>query len=391
MSGVLAIIPARGGSKGIPRKNLQPFNGRPLVVHTIEQARQASVVTRVVVSTDHDEIAAVATIAGAEVIRRPEEISGDTASSESALLHVLDELHVAEGYAPELVVFLQATSPLRREGEIDRAVATLQRQGADSLFSACRLEGFVWRQDATGLRSLTYDHLRRPRRQEIGADYLENGSIYVLKPWVLRQLGNRLGGKVAIHEMDALDSFQVDEPGDFELMERLLALRLAAERPGLGGIQLLVLDFDGVMTDDRVIVHQDGTESVVCSRSDGMGLGRVRAAGIEVLVLSKEMNPVVGARCRKLGIECHQGCNSKLPKLQELAAARGLRPSEVAYMGNDVNDVECMRWAGVSIAPVDARPEAVAAARWVTRQRGGKGAVREVCEAFKQDKETGKS
>jgi YrbI family 3-deoxy-D-manno-octulosonate 8-phosphate phosphatase len=383
-SDVLAIIPARGGSKGIPRKNLASVGGVPLVVRSIRHAMAAASVTRVVVSTDDDEIAAVARVEGAEVVERPPELSGDTASSESALSHVLDHLRSADGYEPDLVVFLQATSPLRRPNDVDEAVAALDREGADSLFSACRLEGFVWRQDGSGLRSLTYDHARRPRRQEIGTDWLENGSIYVFKPWVLRESGNRLGGAVALFEMDPLDSFQVDEPGDVELMERIALCRPAASSsgPDLSRVRLLVLDFDGVMTDDRVLVHEDGSEAVLCHRGDGLGVERLRRSGVEVVVLSKERNPVVAARCRKLGISCLQAVDAKLPRLQALAADRGLSPAAVVYVGNDVTDLECVAWAGVGVAVADAHPEVRAAATWVTRRQGGVGAVREVCDAI---------
>ncbi len=380
-SEVLALIPARGGSKGIPRKNLQPLAGRPLIAHTVEHALAAQRVTRVVVSTDDDEIAAVAEACGADVIRRPAEISGDTASSESALLHALDHLRDAEGYERALVVFLQATSPIRRPSDIDDAISTLVDAGADSLFSACPVHGFVWRRSGDGLRSLTYDHEHRPRRQDIGDDFLENGSIYVFKPWVLRELGNRLGGRIAVYEMDPLHSFQVDEPGDLELMERILQPEpQRTEPPDLSAVELLVLDFDGVMTDDRVITDQNGIESAICHRGDGFGIERLRQAGIEVIVLSKETNPVVAARCGKLGITCHQGFDDKLPKLKALAAGRGLRPDHVAYVGNDLNDIECVTWAGVGIAVADARTPVRKAAGWVTACRGGMGAVREVCE-----------
>ncbi len=221
---ILALIPARGGSKGIPGKNLRKLAGKPLLAHSIEQAQQASAVTRVAVSTDDGSIAEVAGRFGAEVIRRPAEISGDEATSESALIHALDHLEGEEGYVPDLVLFLQATSPLRRSDDIPRAIETLRAEGADSLFSACAVHGFLWRRNSAGLASVSYDFRRRQRRQDIGEDLLENGSIYLFKPWVLRRHGNRLGGKISIHRMDPLFSFQVDEPGDLQLMERLLAL-----------------------------------------------------------------------------------------------------------------------------------------------------------------------
>lgn len=380
----LCIIPARGGSRGIPGKNLQPIAGHPLLAHSVAAASAARRVTHVVVSTDSETIGDCVRGLGATVVTRPAEFASDTASSESALLHALDALRERGGTDPDLVVFLQATSPLRPPGSIDAAIELFEREAADSLFSASPVHGFVWREDSAGLRSMTYDHHHRPRRQDIGHDWLENGSIYIFKPWVLRETGNRLGGKVVVFPMHPLDSFQVDEPSDLGLFESLFALRApqlgAPPRDVLARVQLLALDFDGVMTDDRVLVDETGREAVLCSRSDGMGIGRVKEAGIEVVVLSKETNPVVTARCRKLGIACTQSLDDKLAVLKVLATERGLEPHQVAYVGNDVNDVPPLGWVGVPIAVGDARSEARAVARWTTTRPGGFGAVREVCE-----------
>ena len=215
----LATILARGGSKGIPRKNVRLLAGKPLIAHTIEHARQARSVDRVVVSTDDPEIAAVSEQYGAEVVWRPAEISGDTASSESALLHALDFLEQAEGYRPDLVVFLQCTSPIRRPKDIDQAVQTLLDEDADSLLSVVPFHLFVWRLvDGQG-QPVDYDHRRRPRRQDRQPEYMENGSIYVFKPWVLRQFNNRLGGKIALYVMDGWSSVDINTLRDFELCE----------------------------------------------------------------------------------------------------------------------------------------------------------------------------
>jgi YrbI family 3-deoxy-D-manno-octulosonate 8-phosphate phosphatase len=377
----LAVIPARGGSKGIPRKNVRPICGKPLLGWTIEAARAARQVDRIVVSTDDPEIAAVARRFGADVIDRPAEISGDTASSESALLHALDHLRDTKGYEPDLVVFLQATSPLRRPGDVQAAIETLEQERADSLFSACTAHGFVWRLHEGRLRSLTYDYRSRPRRQEIGEDLVENGSIYVFRPSVLRETNNRLGGKVAVYRMDPLDSFQIDEPGDFERMEQLADLRGDRRpRPDLSPVRLLVLDFDGVMTDNRVLVSQDGAEAVWCHRGDGWGIARLKERGMRIAVISTEANAVVGARCRKLGLEFVQACDDKLSALRELAASLALGPEQIAYVGNDVNDLDCLNWVGVPIAVADAVPEVRSVARLTTTQVGGYGAVREVTD-----------
>ena len=379
----VAIIPARGGSKGIPRKNLRLLAGKPLIAHTIEHVRQARSVDRVVVSTDDPEIAAVSEQYGAEVVWRPAEISGDTASSESALLHALEYIQQTEGYEPELVVFLQATSPCRLPEDIDGAVQTLLECNADSVFSACA-EHFTgrWRIGPDGTAfPVNFKPGRRPLRQDYPIEYLENGSIYVFRPWVLRQTGNRMGGKIVIYDMPALRSLQVDKLADLELMEQLLALRRSTSKsPNLAEVRLLVLDFDGVMTDNRVLVDQDGIEAVWCHRGDGWGIARVREVGIEVVVLSTETNPVVAARCRKLGIECVQGCDDKLSTLQAMVQQRSLGPEQVAYVGNDVNDLACMRWVGLPITVADAVPEVRTISELVTTRSGGKGAVREVAE-----------
>jgi N-acylneuraminate cytidylyltransferase len=392
---IIAIIPARGGSKGIPQKNVIPIQGRPLLVHTIEDASGSPSISRVIVSTDDREIGAIAAGSGAEVVWRPAAISSDRSSSEAALLHVLDHLRDTEGLEPELVVFLQATSPIRGKDDIEEAIATLRRDRADSLFSARAIHGFVWRLAPDRLEPINYDPLRRPMRQDLGESILEeNGSIYVFRPAILRAHGSRLGGRIAVYLQGPCESLQVDEPADLEAIRRLMDARSTRRGdPGLARVRLLVLDFDGVMTDDRVLVSQDGAEAVFCKRSDGWGLQRLREGGVGVLVLSAETNPVVQARCRKLGVECVQGIKDKEETLRALAVRHGLGPAEVAYVGNDVNDAGCLRWAGVPIVVADAAPEIRPLARLVTRLPGGAGAVREVADwilAARADLQRGK-
>jgi len=383
---IVAIIPARGGSKGIPGKNLRSVGGQPLIAWSIQHALQTPRISRVIVSTDSPDIATVARAYGAEVIVRPDEISGDTASSESCLVHALDVMKAHDGAEPDLVVFLQPTSPMREADETTRAIDTLEGAGADSLFSASRVEGFIWRVERDGtLRSFSYNHLSRPRRQDAPEDLVENGSIYIFKPSVLRQFNNRLGGTIAVHRMSAIHSLQIDEPADLELVDSLMRAASGVRKPpisSLRALRLLVLDFDGVLTDNRVLVREDGIESVWCSRGDGLGIERLRQSGFEIIVLSKEKNPVVAARCQKLRLRCIQGCDNKLVALRGLAAEAGLAPGAIAYVGNDVNDLECLQWVGVPIAVNDAVPEVAAVAVWVTIATGGHGAVREVCDAI---------
>jgi 3-deoxy-D-manno-octulosonate 8-phosphate phosphatase (KDO 8-P phosphatase) len=155
------------------------------------------------------------------------------------------------------------------------------------------------------------------------------------------------------------------------------ALRTAIRR-----IRLLVFDFDGVFTDNTVWTDQDGRESVRCWRSDGLGLQRLRQTPIQSMVISTEENPVVSARCRKLKIDCLQGQPDKGAALAKVARERGLDLSEVAYLGNDTNDKECLETAGLPMVVQDAYPTVIPLARYRTRANGGFGAVREVCELF---------
>ncbi|TCD48352.1 acylneuraminate cytidylyltransferase family protein [Chlorobium sp. N1] len=219
----VAIIPARGGSKGLPGKNIHPVAGRPLIAWTIMQARGAQSVDRVVVSTDDAAIAAVARRYGAEVVERPPELSGDSATSESAILHTLESIGGGGAAEPELVVFLQATSPLRLPGDIDRAVAAFVEEGADSLISVTRADDLtIWEESEGGWRSVNFDWRQRGMRQDRPPQYIENGSIYLFRPGVLRKGGNRIGERLAVYRMEFWQTWEIDSLEEVPLVEFFL-------------------------------------------------------------------------------------------------------------------------------------------------------------------------
>jgi N-acylneuraminate cytidylyltransferase len=222
MKKILAIIPARGGSKGILRKNIRLIAGKPLIGYTIEQALKTPSINRVVVSTDDAEITTVSQQFGAEVIQRPKELSNDTATSESALIHVLDYLKNIEGYEPDLIVFLQATSPIRESDDIENAINLFLQENADSLLSVIKSHPWLWRINDGQPESFNFNYRNRPRRQDRVPEYLENGSIYIFKPWVLVKFNNRLGGKIALYEMNEKSLVDIDEPWDLELCEHIM-------------------------------------------------------------------------------------------------------------------------------------------------------------------------
>jgi CMP-N,N'-diacetyllegionaminic acid synthase len=220
----LAVIAARGGSKGIPHKNLLDLCGKPLIAWTVEQARAARGVDVVAVSSDSDDILAAAEAAGAIGVRRPEDISGDLASSESAWLHALNAIDERIGRC-ERIVALQATSPIRETSDIENALAAFDRDHLDSLLSVCEVEDyFNWRIGASGPEPINYDYRNRRMRQQIETRYLENGSFYVLIPSLLREQNNRLGGKIGFHVMDRHKMFQIDRPEDVKLCAAIMRI-----------------------------------------------------------------------------------------------------------------------------------------------------------------------
>jgi YrbI family 3-deoxy-D-manno-octulosonate 8-phosphate phosphatase len=379
---VLAVIPARGGSKGIPRKNVRLVAGEPLLAFVVREACRSRRLTRVTVSTDDDEVAIVARRYGAEVIRRPAEISDDTATSESALLHALEHLRSTEGYEPDLLVFLQCTSPLTLAEDIDGTIDVLLDTGADTALAVAPFHYFLWRGPADQASGVNHDKLVRPRRQDREPQYVEAGAVVVARAPAFLKAQQRFYGRSAIYEIPEERCLEIDEPSDLLLAEARLRDRLQRDpADALPDVPAaLVLDFDGVFTDNRVVVTDDGREGVICHRGDGLGLARLRAMGLPMIVLSTETNPLVALRCQKLGVPCEQGLEDKAAALAQWIEARQVDASEVVYVGNDINDLECLKMVGAPVVVADAVEEVKPAARLVLDAPGGQGAVREICD-----------
>lgn len=381
----VCIVPARGGSKGIPRKNLRAVGGVPLIARSILAASAADRVDGVIVSTDDAEIAAVARAHGARVVLRPDALSTDTASSEAALLHVLEVL-AGEGEHPDLVVFLQCTSPFTTAAEIDRCVAALDDPRAAAALSVTDDHGFLWTTGPDGF-AVGVNHVwtePRKRRQDLPPQYRETGSIYVMRTAAFLERRTRFCGPVVAVPID-VPCAEIDAPRDLAVADAVARLAgggaaMSARDDRVAGIRALVMDFDGVHTDDRVTVGVDGDEYVTCSRSDGMGVEMLRKRGFHLLILSKEVSSVVAARGRKLKVDVRHGIDDKLPEMKQWLAEKGVSLAEACYLGNDVNDADCLRAAGLAVVPADAHADVLPLADIVTRKRGGRGAVRELAD-----------
>ncbi|AZS85442.1 N-acylneuraminate cytidylyltransferase [Streptomyces griseoviridis] len=384
---VLAVIPARGGSKGVPAKNLAPVGGVPLVVRAVRECRLARLVTDVVVSTDDQAIAAAARAAGAEVVLRPAAIAGDTATSEAAVLHAMDSHEALHGAPVDVVLLVQCTSPFLVGEDVDAVAGAVAVQGADTAVAVAPFHGFVWRhadaEDAAaeGGHGVNHDKSFRPRRQDRPQDFLETGAAYAMDATGFRAHRHRFFGRTELVRTDPARVLEIDDPHELA-RARALAPLFDAQRPGAlptaDDIDAVVLDFDGTQTDDRVLIDADGKEFVSVHRGDGLGIAALRKSGLSMLILSTEQNPVVAARAGKLKIPVLHGIDRKDLALKQWCEEQGIAPERVLYVGNDVNDLPCFALVGWPVAVASAHDVVRGAARAVTTVPGGDGAIREI-------------
>ena len=400
MTETLAIIPARGGSKGIPRKNIRDFAGYPLLAWSIAAGLQSKSVSRVIVSTDNQEIAAVAREFGAETpFLRPPELAQDDSTDLPAFEHALRALS-AQGYGPDVVVQLRPTSPIRPPDCVDSAVKMLlAHPDADSVrgvVSVGQNPHKMWRlhgPDSPMTPLLPVDGIPEPYnapRQSLPPIFWQTGHVDAIRSTTILRKGSMSGEKIYPLIVDARYTIDIDNLADWARYEALVysgSLEMVTPgrrpRPMPERIDLIVTDFDGVITDNRVWTDQHGNETVVASRSDSMHIREFRERGIGIVILSSEPNPVVQARAGKMGqVEVVQGIDikGKGEALRRLLSRKRVDPAHVVYIGNDLNDLPCFEVAGWAIAVADAYPPVRRAADYVLKTAGGHGALRELCD-----------
>jgi YrbI family 3-deoxy-D-manno-octulosonate 8-phosphate phosphatase len=396
---VLAIIPARGGSKGIPRKNIRNFAGYPLVAYSILAGLRAETVTRVIVSTDDEEIAAVAREWGAETpFLRPAELAQDNSTDFPLFTQALEWLKEHESYQPDIVVQLRPTSPIRPVSCVDDAVRKLiAHPEADSVrgvVPAGQNPHKMWvlgREGEPMKPLLEVAGIAEPYnapRQALPTIYWQTGHIDAIRVSSILEKKSLSGDIILPLVLDNRYTVDIDTPFDWKRYEYLVLnsdlefVDPANKRRKIPGkVSLLVMDFDGVLTDNRVWVDENGLERVASNRSDSLGLSILRQkTRVQPVVISKETNPVVTARCKKLNLEVYQGIMDKASLLRDLLSEKKVSPAEAIYIGNDVNDLPCSPLVSCFIAPADAQPVVLRVADHVLTCKGGHGAVRELCD-----------
>ena len=372
---IIALVPLRGGSKSIPGKNIKPMAGKPLCMHAIEAAHHSGIFSKIIVSTDSEVIADVVRHSGIplEVSMRPAELATDNASTESVMLYI------AEQYDFDIMCTIQVTSPLVQENDFIAAWKQFEFEQLDSMATGVLVKRFFWNKEG---RPINYNPAQRPMRQNFEGWMMENGAFYFTKKGLLQAGKCRLGGKIGIYEMAEETALEIDEPSDWEFVELQLRKRQGSVyKATIEQIKVLISDVDGTLTDAGMYYSADGEQLKKFNTRDAKGLELIRdLLGIRIVILTRENSAIVSARAKKLKIDdCYIGILDKPSFLKKFCEENNLSMSNIAYIGDDLNDLECMSEVGFPACPANAEKEIRKVSKYVAKEKGGEGAVREIC------------
>ena len=378
----ILIIPARGGSKGILKKNLKMVNGISLVERSLRTALKSKV-DQVIVSTDDKEISEIAVKYGAVVHTRSSQNSGDSASTESVILEVIEKFE-SNWPNSSVVGFIQATSPFVSPETINKCF-DLAEKGYSS-FSAKSFHGFIW-EKLENWAPFNHPLEFRPRRQDLYEKVLETGAIYCFPLQQFKEKKYRFCSEPKPVLVDDITGIEIDEIFELELAN-LLATQYEISDFEFKNSKLpkiIFTDFDGCLTDDKVKVNIFGKESVKVNRKDGLAVKRLEKLGIKVVITTSETNEVVATRAKKMKIEALRGLSNKKESISNYLEKASLSWDDAWYLGNDVNDLEPMQKVALSFCPLDASVEAFKIADVVLSRRGGEGVLAEIASRLESE------
>lgn len=384
----VAFIPVRGGSKSIPLKNIKVICGKPLVFWTVKAACECSYIDAVYVSTDSSMIKDTVEsfkkgendniFSKVKIIGRSAETASDTALTESAMLEF------AKNYEFDNIALIQATSPLLTGVDLDRGFKLFEEDETDSVLSVVPQKRFNWEIDENGFsKPINYDVYNRPRRQDFKGYYVENGAFYISSKVDLLRTQNRVSGKIKTVEMSEDSFFEIDEPSDWIIIEALMKKRGFTECCSAPEIKMVLTDCDGCLTDGGMYYSEKGDELKKFNARDGMGFKLLREKGILTGIITSENVDLNKRRAEKLKLDVLEvGCVNKLAIVKRICDERNIDLENVAYIGDDINDLEVIQFVGYGCAPADALPKVRNAARYVTSANGGEGVIREVADVI---------
>lgn len=377
----VAFIPVRGGSKSIPLKNIHEIAGKPLVYWTAKAANDCPIIDKVYIATDSEKIRR--TVDGFHfdkltVIGRSLENASDTASTESAMLEF------AQNHEFDNIVLVQATSPLLSTADLTGGFSLYGQVGTDSVLSVVRQKRFQWETGKDGLaKPVNYDIFHRPRRQEFEGFLVENGAFYITSRERLLKSCNRISGNIRAYVMDESTYFEIDEPGDWLVVERQLENRVKSDREIIPEIKMFLTDCDGCLTDGGMYYSENGDELKKFNALDGMGFQLLKEKGIVAGIITGEERNLNQRRARKIKVDIYEeGISDKLSMVKSICQRFGIELENVAYVGDDINDLEVIKEVGFGCSVLNGIPEVKKAAVYVAQKPGGQGAVREIIDVI---------
>lgn len=378
-----AFIPIRSGSKSIPHKNTKDFCGKPLVHWVIEALHNAKTIDYIVVAIDskeQEDIVESYSSNKLKIYHRLPENSQDHSSTESVILEYLKHEQVNES---DNMLLVQATSPFTTAKDIDNAMLKFKKTRADSMLSAVRVKRFFWHRN----NPLNYNYKARPRRQDFDGSMMENGAFYINSVANILEHRNRLSGVVEIFEMPEYTGLEIDEPADWVLAEDYMKTYQPERLGEHAEIKLMLSDVDGVLTDAGMYYTENGDEIKKFSTYDGMGFKILQNAGIKVGIITGEARKLNAARADKLGLDyAYHGIADKLTQVSILCNELSIGLENVAYIGDDVNDIELLKNVGMPACPINAIDEIKSIPGILhLNTHGGSGVVREFAKKILLD------
>lgn len=376
----VALIPVRGGSKSIPLKNIKKICGKPLVYWTIKAACECKYIDIVYVSTDSPMIKAVVEqfeFKKVRVISRGEYTATDTASTESVMLEFANNYEFAN------IVLIQATSPLLKSSDLDAGFKIFSNKTVDSVLSVVKQKRFNWEVDLKGYaHASNYDIYCRPRRQDFDGYYVENGAFYITSKEEFMKTKNRISGNIKVVEMDEESFWEIDEPSDWVIIENIMKNnKELGEETSIPEIKLFLTDCDGCLTDGGMYYSENGDELKKFNAKDGMAFKLLRDNGIRSGIVTGERVKLNHRRAEKLKVDILiDGCIDKLAAIKALCEENDISLQNVAFVGDDINDLEVMRNVGFGCSVANAADEVKKVAKYITNTVGGNGAIREVVD-----------